>query len=53
LSRKITAGQGGGLSNTERIAIDDNLAMQEFSRQENVELGLPDYSWQVLSLACL
>ncbi|HWQ76523.1 MAG TPA: hypothetical protein VN441_14515, partial [Syntrophomonas sp.] len=43
LSREISAGQGGGLSNTGRIAIDDNVAMQKFNRQGIVELGLTEY----------
>ncbi len=32
--RKIFAGEGGGMSNTRRIAIDDNEALRKFSRRE-------------------
>jgi hypothetical protein len=31
------------VSNTVRIAIDDNTAMQKISRQGNMELGLTEY----------
>jgi len=33
-SSKIFVGQGGGLSNTGRIAIDDNTALRKFGRRE-------------------
>jgi len=31
------------LSNTRRIAIDDNAVMRKFDRQEDIELGLTGY----------
>jgi len=43
LSSKIHAGQGEGMSNTGRIAIDDNAVIHEFYRQEYIELGLTGY----------
>jgi hypothetical protein len=42
-AREIFVGQGGEMSNTGRIAIDDNAVIRKFHRRLYIELGLTEY----------